>query len=366
MIRVLHVLNAIEVGGCEHMALQLIRHHDRSRFTPAVCELQREDNFLRDEFMALPDVPLLYCPWRGLADSGFVARFAGLCRGMGIDAVLGYSLPTYAWIALGALLAGVRRRALHVGNVMPFDGRFPIKYRVYGRLVRWLCSDYVAVSGVVADSLVDTYGTASRRVHLVPNSCDARAIAGRAQRVRESSDGAPLRITMVARLEQQKDHATLVEAFGLVRREFPDAVLCLVGDGPLRSDIEDHVHALGLAGSVELPGFRRDVPEILGASSIFVLSTHTEGLPLVVPEAFAAGLPVVGSDVPPVREVLEDGVMGVLVPPRDPEALAGALCDLARSPARRAALGEAGRRRAMEKYDIRVVTRAYERVLSGE
>lgn len=367
MMRVLHVLNQVDVGGIETFVLEFVRHHDREAFAPAICELRRVRSRLRDEMRALPGVPLVHCAWDGPWDVTFPWRFASLCRRRKVDAVVSYSMATYGWVMFGAWLGGVRRRLVSVQNPPPFDGPATLKYRLYERWSRRFCQGEVPIARHVADSLIKAYGMPRSRVRVVPNGIDVLAVSRRASDERARFAQTRPRVTMVARLEGLKDHATLIDAFAVVRREVRDAVLTLVGDGPLREQLESQVRRLGLTEAVEFPGFRRDVPEVLGRTSVFAFSTTAhEGLGNVQVEAMAARVPVIATDVPACREALGGGRAGVLVPPGDPDALAGAILRLLKdAPARRRLVDE-GYRWALEHYDIRAVVRAYERLLMGE
>jgi glycosyltransferase involved in cell wall biosynthesis len=180
-------------------------------------------------------------------------------------------------------------------------------------------------------------------------------------------DGEPTRLVSVGRLAAPKDPHTLVRALAaLGERPFSTQI---VGDGPERAAVEAEVGAHGLEGRVELLGDRRDVPRLLADSDVFVLSSRSEGAPLSVLEAMAAGLPVVASAVGGVPEQVADGATGLLVPPGDPAALASALERLLADPELRRRLGTAGRERVRERFDLAAVRRAhvdlYERVLAG-
>lgn len=131
---------------------------------------------------------------------------------------------------------------------------------------------------------------------------------------------------MVATLERHKDHATLLRAIPEIRRAIQNFRLLLAGDGALRQELEQLAADLGVADAVEFLGVRPDVPELLGHADIFILSTTPqEGLGSVLLEALAAGLPVLASDVPACRELLQDGKYGTLLPAGNPQALAAAV-----------------------------------------
>ena len=172
-------------------------------------------------------------------------------------------------------------------------------------------------------------------------------------------------ITMVARFVSPKDHDTLLQALSLLPgREFKAA---LVGGGEREALFRKKVGELELRDNVIFLGERRDVPQILAASDIFVLSSNWEGLPRSIIEAMMAELPVVATKVGGVPELVEDGVTGFLVPPRDPDALAEALQKLLTDPKLRRRMGQAGRAKALRKFTsdrmLRETEKAYEEVL---
>jgi glycosyltransferase involved in cell wall biosynthesis len=157
-------------------------------------------------------------------------------------------------------------------------------------------------------------------------------------------------LVSVGRLKEPKDFRTLLRAFALLQGVPFDAKI--VGDGPDRVLLETEIDRLGLRGTVELTGERNDVPAILASADCFVLASNSEGLPLSILEAMAAGLPVVASDVGGVHELVTDNVTGFLVPPREPEALAAPLAGLLRDHDLRVRLGAAGRADVEARFSV--------------
>jgi glycosyltransferase involved in cell wall biosynthesis len=167
----------------------------------------------------------------------------------------------------------------------------------------------------------------------------------------------PVTLLSVGRLRAPKDFLTLVRA---VARLEPGSVrLRIAGDGPDREALVAELARLGLDGAVELLGTRADVAELLGAADVFVLSSDSEGMPMSVLEAMAAGLPVVATAVGGVPELVREAETGVLVPPRDTEALAAALGALVADGELRERLGEAARRRAEREFSLAEFRRAH-------
>ena len=167
---------------------------------------------------------------------------------------------------------------------------------------------------------------------------------------RPPRDGDPVTLLSVGRMRAPKDFVTLVRAMAAL--EPGSACLRIAGDGPDRAAVASEVARLGLGDSVELLGTRSDVPELLAGADVFVLSSDSEGLPMSVLEAMAAGVPVVASAVGGVPEAVSEGETGTLVPPRDSAALAQALIRLVADPALRARLGEVGRRRVEREFSL--------------
>jgi glycosyltransferase involved in cell wall biosynthesis len=172
------------------------------------------------------------------------------------------------------------------------------------------------------------------------------------------SDGETPLVLMVARLDTAKDHATLVEAAAILGQRGIAVRLRLAGDGPLREAIAQQARALGVA--LEFAGYVDDLPSAYAAADIVALATHYEGFGLTVVEAMAAARPVVATAVAAIPELIDDGVHGRLVPPRDAAAFADAIAALVGDRARAVAMGRAGRVRAAERFALAPSVRAFE------
>jgi glycosyltransferase involved in cell wall biosynthesis len=171
-------------------------------------------------------------------------------------------------------------------------------------------------------------------------------------------------IGSVGRIQDVKDHAGLVDAFILLRARLPQLRarlrLVIVGAGPLLPELRAKVDGAGLAGQVWLPGARSDVAEILGELDVFAMSSLAEGTPGSALEAMASGLPVVGTRVGGIPEVIDENVTGALVPPADPSAMAEALARYVLAPELASRHGAAGRERILRKYNMPAMVAAYQ------
>jgi glycosyltransferase involved in cell wall biosynthesis len=231
-------------------------------------------------------------------------------------------------------------------------------YRCADRLMSPLTTLTICVSQSERAAGLAARTCRAERTVVIPNAID---VEGAPQ---ASLDGDPPRILTVGRLARPKDPLTLVRALAtLGQRPFS---LAFVGDGPDRDELEQEVRALGLGPRVELLGEQHDVPVLLAHTDVFVLSSRSEGAPLSILEAMAAGLPVVASDVGGVGELVVHGETGLLVPPGDPTRLAHALARVVDDRALRTRLGAAGRARARERFDLAALLGAHVELYTRE
>ncbi len=160
------------------------------------------------------------------------------------------------------------------------------------------------------------------------------------------------RIGTVGLLNAAKGHDTLVRAFSMLQSRFPDAGLAIVGEGALRNRLEALVSKLGVEDSVFITGYRRDVPSLLKELDLFVLPSRWEGMPYVLMEAMASGMPAVATDVNGSRDIMEHGKTGLVVPRDDPGALASACGEIIADRDEAAAMAGEGLRRVMERFTL--------------
>ena len=208
------------------------------------------------------------------------------------------------------------------------------KVRWYERLDRLhlrFMDHVVAVSSAQADKVCRA-GVSPTRFGVIPNAIDPERFTDPDPRYRQrlARMFRPQRKRIVGaagRLSPEKGFDVLIDAIALVRDHDPEAAFVIFGDGPCRPELQHQIASLGLTGAVVLAGFRLDLDRYLPHLDLLVLPSHTEGLPNVVLEACAAGVPVVATAVGGTPEVIEPGASGFLVPPGDPVVLASAICE---------------------------------------
>jgi L-malate glycosyltransferase len=262
---------------------------------------------------------------------------------------------------LGALGLGLPGLVAAVHNSYT---RVKFHRRLWNLFLGW-ASDRVLVGSVQVWQDVRRYdGVPASRLLLMPYGIPLveleTPLSREEARERLGLSGAGLVIGAVGRLEEQKGHAHLLAALPVLRRDFPNLVMLLVGEGRQQENLLRQVRELNLANTVRFLGTRRDLTEIYRALDLFVQPSLWEGLPLALLKAMGAGLPVVATRVSGSREAIEDGVNGYLVAPGDPEALARALGELARHPEARGRLGNAARRTVAARYSLEAMLQRLE------
>jgi glycosyltransferase involved in cell wall biosynthesis len=294
-----------------------------------------------------------------------------LIRERGIDIVHAHDYKT----DLLALLLALRDGVVPLSTVHGWSGFSPREARLYYPADRWLLRWFprvIAVSNTIAEILVQS-GVDARRVVTVSNGIDPgvfrRQHDAREVRAELQLPAAAPVIGAVGRLEIEKRFDILIDAMPFVRERHPGAVLVLAGSGTLEADLKARAAVLGLADACVFLGQRTDVPRVLHALDVFVQSSDTEGTPNAVLEAMALETPVVATDVGGTRDLMSPDVHGLLVPRRDPAALAAAIGSTLADPETTAARVAAARRRVETElsFDARMdkVERIYDELAAG-
>jgi glycosyltransferase involved in cell wall biosynthesis len=357
-MRVLHVLNTLETGGAEYLVLNLARCIDHQRFELSVCSLQG-DGEIGEELRRLGLRTFTLGRRRGL-DPSLVPRLIALVRGHGIDVVHTHNVAPWLYAGVAARLGGAAVCHTEHSSLFPEQRALMRAERALAMVTRAVICD----GEEVRRQLVQVQGLSPRNVVTIHNGVDTALYGRPTDRVERRralglGDDGPV-VGTVARLQPVKDQATLLAAFARVAAALPGARLVLVGDGAERAALEQQARGPELAGRVVFLGRRADVADILPAFDLFALSSRSEGLPLTLLEAMAAGLPCVATAVGAVSEAVTDGTTGLLVPPGDPEALAAAMLRVLRDPQRGRVMGGDGQLRARALFDLRVMTRRYQ------
>lgn len=228
---------------------------------------------------------------------------------------------------------------IHLHDTNPLD---PLT-RALQRMTAGWADRCVAISRAVAVYAHETMGVAAERVRVVYNPLPDVAVAEA-----EASDDSAVKLAIVGRLAPEKGHAPFLRAAAEWLKARPKVRLMIVGDGPLRAELELLVSALGLNEQVVFTGQRNDVAALLRAARVLVVPSLREGLGYVALEAMAAGCPVAAYAVGGIPEIIEDGVNGLLAPPGDADALLANIDRVVRDRALAGRLAAAGRERVKD------------------
>ncbi len=285
-------------------------------------------------------------------DALALVELVRLCRQLRPDVVHANSSKMGVLGRLAAWRAGVPVRVLtvHGWSFAAYDGLAGRLFLWIERLMRPLTTTFVCVAEATREQGLAARTCEPRRTVVIPNAVEVRSFRPASRR------SGTAQIVSVGRFAYPKDFTTLLEALTLVRAP---CHAVLAGDGPALPAVAAAVRREGLSQWVELLGARADVPDLLAGADVFVLSSRSEGFPISVLEAMAAGLPVVATDVGGVGEAVENGETGILVPAADSEALARALERLVVDADLRRRLGAAGRARALRLFDVSRYRAAY-------
>ncbi len=234
--------------------------------------------------------------------------------------------------------------------------RFNRKRRIICRLLGRFTDLSLTVSQGVKDYLIEICGLNPAKVRVLPNGVDLARLGQHRPRtvVRRElglSATTPL-VGLLARLDHWgKGHREFFTALAGLKERYPVEAL-VIGGGRREEEMRQLAVEMGLTGRVHFLGQRQDIPDLLAALDIFVLPSHSEGVSLALLEAMAAGLPVIAAAVGGLPEVVTDGENGLLIPPKNPEALAAALARVLAEPDLARQLGEAARRQVEEKFSL--------------
>jgi glycosyltransferase involved in cell wall biosynthesis len=321
------------------------------RFAPSLIGLKHPEP--ATAWLAAQGVPVHHLG-RGRFDPRILTDLVrvGRARGARILHVHGYAAADFGRLAARRIGAAL---VLHEHFA---DPRMPAYQGVADRLLSGLTDRAIAVSESTRDFLIRERHVPAARVRVLWNGApldEFAPVAPEVARATRQSLGVAedaVVVGTIGRLNEQKGHRYLIEAAAALLPTRPRAHLVIVGDGDQMEPLKAQAATLGLAARVTLAGHRADVPALLGAIDVFAISSTYEGTPLALFEAMAAGKAIVSTAVDGCKEVLEGGVTGLLVPPRDIAALAAALGRVVDDAGLRRSLAD-NARKASTRYDIR-------------
>ena len=334
-IRVMYVFAALPVGGAEKLLYAELQGMDTRRFQPMVCCLREKGPMgERIEASGVPVVALNRMKHKRF-DLEIIRILKKLMLRERIQVVHTHLYDGGRYGRLAAWRSKVPCVVATFHNV--YVRRRP-RIHLTNRLLGHISDRIIAVSNSVKDDLIRFDGLPPDKIQVLHNTIDLKAFQEphdrEAVRRAHGIEASDIVVGWVARLAKQKGHKFLLEAMQLMSESYPNLRLLLIGDGPLKQRLVDQTHDLGLDNRVLFTGTSHQVPELMSAMDVFVLPSLWEGLPLVIGEAMAAGVPVVGTDVGGVSELVINGRTGILIPPGQPQAIRNAVENVLKQPDR--------------------------------
>ncbi len=359
-MKILHIDEQRGWRGGEQQASYLIRGLvDRGH--EILYAGRRDSAFLRADHGGSPDARIA-APFLGEWDITTAWRLARVIRRHSVDVVHAHTSHAHTHACVARTLAG--RGKVVVSRRVDFVPRGS----VFGRWKYGLPDRLVAISNRIADVLTE-FGVPSEKLRVVHSCIDPARFD--VEPLPRSDLGVPEDAPLlgnVAALVDHKDQATLIAAMPAVLAEAPATRLVIAGEGKLRVHLEDQIDRLGVGHAVRLLGYRNDIPRLLRALDVFVMSSKEEGLGTSVLDAMACSLPVAATAGGGIPEMVEDERTGLLTPVQDPAALAGAIVRLVRDKAFASALGRNARDLVLDRFTVDKMVegnlRVYEEVVS--
>jgi glycosyltransferase involved in cell wall biosynthesis len=344
-IKLAVLLQDLEFGGTQRYAVHLLKHLNRDLFEPELWVLRGGKDML-------PAAQAANIPIHHMSEDSWVSP--------------------RALANLAARLLRKRPHILYTLTVVP-----NIWGRVFGRILRvpvivsgyrsllpkqherwlWRFSDTIICNAeMLKQVMVERFSVDPSRIVVIPNAVDTDYF-------KPAENDAPKAgsVLFIGRLVAEKDPLNLLEGFRLAAREVPDATFVIMGNGSFKTEVEQRIAAYSLQNRVALVPAQSDIRPAMRNASVFTLPSASEASPNVVIEAMAMGLPIVGTRVGGIPELIEEGRTGLLVNPGDPRGLADALVSLLSDPDKARSMGQAGRERAVCRHSLEaMVTRTEE------
>lgn len=358
---VCHVIHALGVGGAEVLVDAMVRRmSDRFECVVAVLdeigeigEQLRADGYTVHHLHRQPGI-----------DRGCAKRLRAFADEHHVDVLHAHQYTPFFQSMLSRGLLG-RRPVLFTEHGRHFPDLPSKKRSVVNRLLLNRRDRLVGCGGAVRQALIDNEGLPASRVEVVYNGVDLQELAAgdasRRSTLRSEFgfDDDDFVAIQVARLHELKDHATAVATIQEAAKSNGNIKLLIVGEGDQRESIEAEIAARRLQDQVVLAGNRNDVPDLLTASDAFLMTSISEGIPLTIIEAMAAGLPVVSTAVGGIPEMIQHGQSGFLAEAKDANTLAEHLVHLATDEKHRQAIIEQGRLQAKAKFSLDSMLNGY-------
>lgn len=360
--KILQIIPNFGYGGAERLTVNLMKYLDKEKYEVRAISMFDSLNTELEKILENENIPVYYLGKKKGFDPRMFFRIDKIIKSFKPHIVhthryvLRYALPSL-------LLHKVPVKVHTVHNIAEKE------VDKVGKLVHKIAFSFgvipISISRLVSESLTSVYGVKNIPLILngIPVEYYQKANINREEwREKEGFQKEDFLFVNIARLAPQKNQALLIEAFAKGPARHDNSKLIIVGDGEERERLEEITKLHRLEEKVYFLGIRTDIPDILNASDVFVLSSDWEGNPLSVMEAMAAGKPVIATSVGGVPELIQNNITGILVPPKNVNAFSKAMLMLIENKDLCQKLGEKAKEVAEKEFDISVMVKKYEKL----
>ena len=324
LVRVLHIIWSLDLGGAEQVVVDLVRNLDRKIYTPVVCCLNDKGRYA--PLVEKEGIKVIAMNKAPKFDLFLILQLVRLIRREEIDLIHTHLFTSNLWGRIAAWIAGVPAVSTEHG----MDVWRPALYLKLDSILTPVSRRMIFVSEGVRKFYSEKNPSLNGRGRVVYNGINIGLFADHATTPKKAKHALGLPadakvVGIVGRLVPEKAHEDFIDAIRILSQEDPSIIGLVIGEGECEKALHKKVYDLGIEKNIHFAGYRNNLQDLYPAMDVFVMSSLREGLPLTMLEAMAAGVPVVATEVGGIPECIRDKQSGLLIPPRNPRALAEAI-----------------------------------------
>jgi glycosyltransferase involved in cell wall biosynthesis len=361
-VKLMQITHDLAIGGLQQVVVNICKTIDRKKFDVSVLCLRNLGEFVPE--IEKMGIRVLYLPQKENGTDYFsFLKVAKILKKEKIEVIHTHNIQPFVDGTIGALLSGVKT-IVHTDH----SRFFPDKKRYM--LAEWIMSNFaykiIGVSDHTSQNLIKYEKISPKKIITIVNGIDGSKYDIKIDRDKKRKDLGLLQkgpiIGLVARLIKQKGITDLLKALPEVINKFPDVSLIITGEGPFEDELKRESCDLGINKNIFFIGSRLDIPELLKLFDLYVLPSVSEGLPMVLLEAMAAGCPIIATKVGGIPMAVKHGENGSLIEPKNPKVLSSEIIRLLLNKGLRERYSQRGIKIFREKFSAEMMTRKYEKL----
>lgn len=364
MIKICYVIGTLEIGGAEKQLLKLCANIDKTKFQPTVISL-RSGGPLKKEFLK-KGIRVIEADKKQKIDIGFFFRLIRILKKEKPDIVHTFMFTANTWGRISAVLC---KTPVIFSSERCVDVYKRWYHLLIDRFLLFFTKQVIANSQSVKQFYMQFEHINKRKISVIRNGLNIKKFQNLQlspdKKKELGLDRAEYIVGAGGRFTEQKGFTYLLKSIPAILREFPECVFVIIGDGSLRKSFEELVMNLHIEKNVVFTGYRNDITEIFSACDLIAAPSLFEGMPNIVMEAMALGKAVVATDIPEMKEVIQDGCTGLLVPVKDTIALSEKIIYLLKNLQVRQEMGQRGYELIRKEFSVDNMVKSYEKLYTG-